>query len=283
MIMYLLLVVAAMLYAVQFIFNQKYQQFRGDDCDSTLLFQMNVAIVGAGLMFLLNQFQIRVTWFSAIMALLYAADVVLYIYFSMKALAVTNLSVYSIFAMLGGMVLPFVYGTVFCSEGITVPKVAGCVLIAISLALAMEKGKGSGKTGKYYPAVFVFNGMMGVISKIHQSNAAQCTDSRSFVAMAYIWMFVITLIWYYAKNRKIALITPKEFGLSAGYAVCNGLAEMFCLIALTKLPASVQYPMITGGVILFSTVVSAVAEKQRSGRGICSAIIALVASIIIIL
>ena len=34
MSMYLLLVVAAMLFAVQFIFNQKYQQSKGEGCDA---------------------------------------------------------------------------------------------------------------------------------------------------------------------------------------------------------------------------------------------------------
>ena len=81
----------------------------------------------------------------------------------------------------------------------------------------------------------------------------------------------------------MTVMTPKEIVFSSCYAVCNGIAELFCLIALTKLPASIQYPIITGGVILFSTIVSAVVEKQRSVKSICSAIIALFATIIIIL
>ena len=135
----------------------------------------------------------------------------------------------------------------------------------------------------YYLAVFTFNGMMTVLSKIHQSNTAQSTDSRSFITMTYGFVCCIALVWYFKRNRKIMLMKPKEIVYSSCYAVCNGLAEMFCLIALTKLPASVQYPMITGGVILFSTIVSAVVEKQRSVKSICSATIALLATIIIIL
>lgn len=282
MSMYLLLIAAAMLYAIQFIFNQKFQQSRGDGCDSALMFQMNVAIVGGCLMLILNHFHIKVTLFSGIMAMLYAVDIILYIYFSMKAFANANLSVYSIFAMLGGMILPMIYGIVFCDEGVTVAKVISCVLITLSLMLTFEKASSSKRCVGYYLAVFICNGMMAVISKIHQSNAAQCTDSRSFVAMTYAFVFCIALVWYGVRNRKMVLLMPKEFALSSGYAVCNGLAEMFCLIALTKLPASVQYPMITGGVILFSTVVSAVMEKHRSLKSICSAVIALIASIVII-
>ena len=280
MSMYLLLVAAAMLFAVQFIFNQKY---KGEGCDAALLFQIYVAVASGCLMLLLNRFYIKVTLFSVIIAAFYAVDIILYIYFSLKAFANANLSVYSIFAMLGGMILPFVYGTVFCDEGITVFKVISFVLIVVSLVLTYSKGNSSRKCMRYYLAVFFFNGMMGVISKIHQSNVAHCTDSRSFLAITYAYVFIIALVWYFVRNRKVKLLSAKESAFSLGYALSNGIAEMLCLIALTKLPASVQYPMITGGVILFSTIVSAVTEKQRSAKSICSATIALLATIVIVL
>lgn len=281
--MYLLLVIAAMLFAAQFVFNQRFQNLRGSGLDSTLLFQMNVGMATIILMLLLNRFHIRVTLFSAIMALILAIDTMCYLYFSMKAFVSANLSVYSIFAMLGGMLLPFVYGTAFCNEEITVTKVICCVFIAVSLALTFENGKSSTKCRRYYLAVFVFNGLMGVINKIHQSNTEVCTDSRSFVAMAYIGIFGISLVWYIIRNRRIAVITPKELTLTSCYALCNGIAELFCLIALTKLPASVQYPIITGGVIFFSTLVSILVEKQRSMRSICSTVIALLSTVVIAL
>lgn len=133
MSMYLLLVVAAILFAIQFIFNQKYQLSKGEGCDAALLFQIYIAVASGCLMLLLNRFYIKVTLFSVMVAVFYAVDIILYIYFSMKAFANANLSVYSIFTMLGGMILPFVYGTVFCDEGITVFKVISFVLIVVSL------------------------------------------------------------------------------------------------------------------------------------------------------
>jgi len=283
MTMYLLLVAGAMLFASQFIFNQNFQKCRGDDVNSTLLFQIHTAFVCVLLMFVLNRFQIAITGFSVIVGTIYAVDIILYIYFSMKAFTTANLSVYSIFAMLGGMILPFLYGTVFCNEEVTIPKVVSCVFIALALGLTFEKGKNSKKCMGYYLAVFFFNGMMGVFSTIHQSNVEQCTDSRSFVAITYGVVFFLSLTWYIGRNKKLARITVKEFGFASGYAICGGIAEMFLLIALTVLPASVQYPIVTGGVILFSTIVSAIVEKQASRKSICSAVIALIATVIIIL
>ena len=281
--MYFLLVIVAILFSTTFIFNKNFQKSRGDGCDSNLLFQMNTAMVTVFLMLVLNRFRIEVTLFSVIMGVVYAIDIILYIYFCLKAFCTANLSVFSIFAMLGGMILPFIYGTAFCDEGITLAKVMSCVFIAIALLLTFEKGKNSKKCITYYLAVFVFNGMMGVISKIHQSYAEMAVDSRSYVAITYTVVFVISLLWYIKRNGKITMITKKEFMYTTCFAVCNGVAELCCLIALTKLPASVQYPIVTGGTILFSAVVSAVIEKQRSVKSICSAVIALIASIIIIL
>ena len=45
--------------------------------------------------------------FSAALAALHAISKLLYLYLGSKALKIANLSLYSIFAMMGGMLLPF--------------------------------------------------------------------------------------------------------------------------------------------------------------------------------
>lgn len=281
--MYVLLIVAALLFAVQFIFQQRYQNDNGTGIDATLLFQIHTALVMVLLMLILNRFQIQLTLFSVALGFIYAIDVILFIFSSMKAFSIANLSVYSIFAMLGGMIVPFVYGTAFCDEGISGAKILSCVLIAISLMLTFEKERQSKKAMLVYLAVFVFNGLMGVISKIHQSNTQMCTDSRSFMAITYSFIFVLSLGWYLLRNKRIKVLSGKELVYSGSYALCSGIAELCCLIALTVLPASVQYPIVTGGTILFSTIVSMITSKKISIKEMLSALIALIATCAIIL
>ena len=122
-----------------------------------------------------------------------------------------------------------------------------------------------------------------MISTVHQSYPTQSTDSRSFIAIAYAGVFVISTVWYLLRNKKITILKPGEIAYTSLYAVFGGIAELFLLLALTKLPASVQYPVVTGGTILFSTNVCFIMEKKLSRRGALSAIIALAASVIIIL
>ena len=70
-----------------------------------------------------------------------------------KAFTYANLSVYSVFAMIGGMVLPFVYG-IMCGEEFKLIRVVCCVLIAICVTMSINKSEHSGRAIKYYMAVF---------------------------------------------------------------------------------------------------------------------------------
>ena len=65
---------------------------------------------------------------------------------------------------------------------------------------------------------------------------------------------------------------------SAGSACLNSVANMLLLIALLKLPASVQYPMVTGGVIVFSTVIELVRKSKLTKKEIAAALIAFAVS-----
>ena len=76
-------------------------------------------------------------------ALAHSVLCILCAYACLKALATANLSVYSIFMMLGGMLLPFSFGILFLDEPLTAGKIACVIFILLSLLLTLEKGGGS--------------------------------------------------------------------------------------------------------------------------------------------
>lgn len=281
--MYILLIIATILFSTQFLLNQKFSHSKGDGLDAVLTFSIYTQIISFFIMIILNGFRIRVTLFSLFMGVFYAINSVLYSYFGLKSLTKANLSVYSIFAMLGGMILPSMLGIIFFDEALTLSKIICCSLIIIALLLTFEKGKSDKKTFLLYIAVFILNGMSTVISKIHQSYTLLCTDSYSFVAIGNMCCFIICILWYIMKYKSLPKVNREELCYTSGYAACHGIANLFALIALTKLPASVQYPVITGGVIFFSTVVSIILRQKPSKKNIVSALIAFVATVIIIL
>jgi len=75
-------------------------------------------------------------------------------------------------------------------------------------------------------------------------------------------------------------ISRKSFALSAGYSAFNSIGNLLLLIALTKLPASVQYPIVTGGTIVFATVIDLLRKEKVSKREIFATFTAFGASVL---
>ena len=278
---YIMTLVADLLFSLQFLFNQQFRKRNGDGIDSTFTFSLYTNGISFLILLLLNGFKLQFTWFSLLISGIYAIVILGYAYSGLKSFATANLSVYSIFAMLGGMILPFAYGVIFCDEAFTPAKAVCILLIGVSTALSFEKGKSKGNNLKYYLAVFVLNGLVGVLSKIHQSDAELCVDSGSFMATVNLWVFAICLVYHLVKNKKIPILPLKEVGNLGCYAACSGIGNLLCLIALKSLDASVQYPIITGGVMVFSTVISIIRKEKPSVRTLISAAIAFISTVLI--
>lgn len=279
--MYALLFTAAFLFALQFLFNQQFRKYNGDGIDSTLKFSMFTNGLSCIIMLVLGKFQFRITWFSFLIGVLYAVVLLLYSYASLKAFATANLSVFSIFTMLGSVLLPTAYGFIFCKEEISLPKIICIALIILSTALTFEKSESKGNNMKYYISVFILNGMVGVLSKMHQSNTQFAVDSYSFMATVNAVVFIFCFSYLLIKNKKLPSVNIKEFGSLAGYAASNGVGNLFSLIALKELPASVQFPIVTGGVMAFSTLISFVRKEKPSVRTVISVVIAVAATVLI--
>lgn len=281
MLYYGLLIGAAILFSTQFLFQQQYQNECGMDWKATLNFNIYSGIAGFFLMLLLAKGQLEFSWFSLVVAVVYAGVNITYNYASLKSFDTVNLSAYSMFAMLGGMILPFGYGIIWNGEDLTIPKVICGGLIAVALLFTLSGGQSKGKAVWYYMAVFVMNGMSGVLSAFHQSHTDVAVDSTSFMAISRMVTVIICLVMQVISLKKFPRISKKAGFYSVGFAVLCGLGNLFALIGLTKLPASVQYPIITGGVIVFSTVVSIIRREKPTVKQLIAAGLALIATIMI--
>ncbi len=258
---YLLICVAAFLFSIQFLLNDEYGKECGNTWAAALKFSLYTSISGFVALFCINKFKLEITAFSAVAALVYGAVSVALVYSSIKAFIYANLSVYSVFAMIGGMILPFMYG-VLCGEKLTLMKGICCFLIAVSVFASINKGESSKKAIKYYIAVFILNGMVGVISEFHQSNASLCVDSGSFMCLTMIASALISLVLILLTKEKSFAITKKASVCAILYSVITSVGNLLLLISLLHLNASVQYPIVTGGTIVFSALIS-VARKQK--------------------
>ena len=280
--MYLILILAAFLFAVQFLFNQQYRRLKGEGLDATMTFSLYTSAISFVILFALGRFQLHITWFSLLIAVLYAAVCLLSSYAGLKAFGTANLSVYSIFMMLGGMLLPFAYGILFANEALSFAKALSILLICAAVGCSFEKGAEGKNAYRFYAAIFILNGLVGVLSKIHLSIPALAVDSYSFMATIQLALLAMCLLYCLMTRQSIPKPSGKLYLCLSGYAVCNGIGNLFCQIALTSLPASVQYPIITGGVMVFSTLISLARRESIGGKTYLAAALACLSTILIL-
>ena len=268
---YLLVTAGACLFSIGFLCNKRFEQRAGSGFVPAMIFTM-VSCLTIGISVLIcTGFRIAFSWFSMFFAGLSALLNIAYIYCSVKSFTTANMSVYSVFAMLGGMLLPFFAGMLFFSEPVTWQKGACCILILAALFLSMKTGEKRGKGALlYYMAVFVLNGLNGVFSTIHQTNPDRIgTESylmlSSFIAAGLCLMIIVIK----ERGNTFAVfgkMDKRMIGAMIGYGLTNGTGNLLVLFALIGLPASVQYPMITGGVMVFSTGIALLMREHVCRR-----------------
>ena len=262
--MYIAMIVfATFLFSIQFVFNDVYQRGEGANVVTAMLFSGMTGIAGVIMLVLTNGDALQYSLFSMLLALLSAAKNVLSAYLSIMVLSKANLSVYSLYSMLGGMLLPFAYAIMFCGEPLTWQKCVCTVLVMGALLLglrgkenAAEEKRQQGSPLPWYLGVFVMNGLSGVFSTIHQRAGEIAVSASAYSLMERVWgllIVVVVLLVCRSRGQAIRLQKPlRSIGSTVGFGVITTLANLILLIALLHVDASIQYPIVTGGVIVLS-------------------------------
>ena len=284
MIYYFMLLCAAALFSVQFLFQQRFEETYGTDLKSALVFSAGTGF-GMGLIALLIAaftVGVSITVFSFAVSFVHGLASFLFVYFSLKALKYANLSVFAVFSMLGGMLLPFFYGILFApeKEPITIGKIVCCFLITVAVACTVTGDKKSNKKAYfYYIAVFVTNGMTSVCASVHQNYPKMNVDSYSYTALASIWLMVLGLIFLlFVKGEKRKLPAKAIFHMT-GFSLCSGVGNIILMLALLVLDASIQFPYSTGAAVVFSAIITIIMGDKMKKNEIVAVIIAFIATV----
>lgn len=292
---YALILLSVAMFGGGFALQDVYRKKRG----SSLKISMESAFIGAlaGLLVLLviNGFSFEVTWFTLLMAILSAVNGIVFTFCAFKSLDYINLSLFSLFSMLGGMALPFFQGIIFYNEGITLAKCLCVAFICAALALTVEKGDKK-KGAIFYIGIFVLNGMAGVLSKIFTASALPKVSAAGYS----IWIALCTVVlsgisWAalaWTDKRKAVQSQEVEikstgkllwqsYGIGALYGAINKIANFFLVIALAHVDASIQYPMITGGTMIVSTIICFFGDKKPSKKEMLSVVLAFIGMLLL--
>ena len=274
---YGIVALAVVMFGFMFLSNKKYSEESGDGVFQAMLLNVLGALMSIPMLLAMNGFKFEYTHFSLIMSVIVFINALLFTLCSLKSFSIVNLSVYSLLSMLGGMILPVIAGVLFFGEQMTV-GIGVCVLfITVSLFLGVSLGSSSNKKALiYYAGVFIFNGMSGVLSKIYVDAPFDKVSNEGYSLLCGIIAFIISLAFVSAMWKSRPLITKKAvfYGIATG--PLTRVPNYLLLVALAVLPASVNYPLVTGGTIIVTTALGYFTDKKPS----CKDLIAVALSFI---
>ncbi len=289
---YGMITTSTIMFGLMFFFSDMFRKNYGSGLQATMvtsigggifgfiaLFLIKVAPVGISTVF--NEIISGFSPFVIIISLISIANGKLFTFCSLKALGKINLSLYALFSMLGGMVLPFVSGIFFHGEPLTLAKLVCFIIITIALCFTVQKDEKKSGT-IYYIGVFILNGMSGVIAKIYQAMPYKKMDSAGYsLFKAFLGIIVAVIILMLIKKEK-RKINFKCIVAMAGNGTLGTIGNWLLLLSLYTLPASVQYPFITGGTMIVSTVISFFTAKKPSKKEIVAVSLSFIGILLLI-
>ena len=284
MIDYIIILLAVFCFAGQFAFTKLFEKAAKQTLVTSLVMLVVTNLIGVLLFLCIGGFQIHLSTVSLFWAAVFALIMIPYYVVGIKVLSLGSLAIYSMFMMLGGMLVPFLYGILFLHESISVGKGFGTVLLTLFIILQAiwqkspeeEENRTKSKKKNYLffvlcLVIFVINGMTGVVAKIHQISTGT-VDEVSFTilscALTAILSLVLLLISYLKNCRAthiqvVSTLKCKPVVIMAFIGAAAYMGNFLHLKAASNVPASVQFPLVSGGVIILSALVSAFAFKEK--------------------
>lgn len=250
--------------AAQFSLTKVWQQRMGTGMRMGMVYNMLLGLCGAVIMFAVGGFRWEFTLYSFLMAALTSLATGAYTLAGIPLISRRGVSVYTLFLMLGGMVPPYLYGLLFLNETFSVWRTLGLLLIAAALVLV--SGGANGRMEKtdivLCLLVFLLNGVVSIVSKVHQVETVHAVVSAgSFVLLGNLAKVLVTgaAVPFIrregepARTARRSAILPM-LALAAVTAAISALAYMLQLMGAAALPATVLYPLVTGGTIVLTAL-----------------------------
>lgn len=235
----------------------------------------------------MNQFRWEFTPAAGLIALLFALCGLTISLCNIPAMRLGNMAVVTTYMLIGGMVLPFAYGVLALKEECKPLKlIAITVLIAAIIPNLLQGKKEKDPARSRKNAIlfhtlglilFTLNGLISILTTVHSLHENKIS-SEGFTFLCAFCQFVLTLLFLIgytickrikgekgafryvwidvtsetpATTKKLLLLLL--FGFC--YALCNGGGNIFSQESLAAgMPSSVQFPVISGAVIVFTAL-----------------------------
>lgn len=285
MIYYIMTLLAAIGTAGNFAVTQVYQKEMGSGVHEGVIFNIFVGLFSGIIFFVFSGFKLEFTAFSLIMAILFTLFVGSYTIIGFKIMSMGSITVYTLFLMLGGVVVPYIYGIVFWRETVNLQKIAALLLVILAVWLNTSGGKEQRQSVKFLLlclAVSLLNGGTSVVSKVHQIEEVHPTISaQEFVALKNFARVVCFSLFlpFCKKNEKTHRLSPKMYAVMLVSAIASGVGYFLQLVCASYMPATILYPMVTCGTIVAVAAFDHICFGERLNKRTGLSIIACMAAL----
>ena len=189
--------------------------------------------------------------------------------FLLNAIAVGSLSITALVTNCS-LIMPTLYGLIFLQEKGSLFLYSGIALLIAALVLVNKPSVTSPVTGKwllYVTIAFLGNGMCTISQKAQQVAFAGAGKNELMILALGIVVGVnlVLAVLYERKQFKTFAKTAMLTGFPGGLS--NGVVNLFVMIMLGRMPTSTVFPLISGGGIVLTHVVSRVFYKEKLSGG----------------
>ena len=183
------------------------------------------------------------------------------------------------------LMIPTLYGILFLHEKLRVSMCIGMALLVLSLALinyAKSDRKKNVRWLLYVCVAFMGNGLCSTVQKAQQV-AFGGQYKNEFMIVSLAGVSVILLICSLFLERKQLLSSIRRgWYLAVPCGILNGLTNLFVLLLSTKIAASLMFPILSGGNVVLTSLISVWGFHEKLNRRQLAGIALGVASIILL-
>lgn len=267
--LYFLLFLSVLMETLKNVYNNIFGKNLLKTTEDSVLFQI-VGGIGAMLFCLITAGQIRISTFSMLLAVVFAAITAAANYCSLMAVATGPMSASTLFVYMG-MVIPTAFGILYYRQPVSFFQVVGCVLMIASLFLCIQLKRDSSMTVKwliYAMGSFVMWGAVGICQQLHQESA-YAHELNGFLFWSFAILTIFMFIIYIAIKKKITV--PCGYRLKSKATVYVLITGIFIgivykinLFLTGALPSIIFFPVVNGGVMLLSEISAITAFKEKA-------------------
>ena len=274
---YALLILTILIFTVQTFSFKEFNRHYMKNLASYFLFNAIYFCIVVLIFLAVNRDVEPISSVTVILAVAFGVLFILTILLFMKAMEHGPLSYSSLIFSLG-LLVPVIYGALFWQEGISIPQIFGLLLLLLTLLMGSrpttridaQKSRVNLRWMIMVISSLAGNGVMMTISKSQQM-LMPGREIEEFLILSFGTSATLSLILFlfrrFRLGEKVSHLRKWPFLILVVIAsITTAFGNLFALYLSGRMPAIIQYPSVSGGMVLLSTIMAVLLYKERLTR-----------------